>query len=162
MIEVDERGERTLYRKRVKHDSATRTASERAALRRRLAANSKARNRYKAKAVARFGVRCEACLWSPERDGLSQARAIGLLQSHHIVPVCCDGKDTGSNFLLLCPNCHALAHALSRMVLGVGGKRYWYGPTTKTELREQLGHFTGSVRFSGDRMSKSLEASEAK
>ena len=33
-----------------------------------------------------------------------------VLDAHHIIPVCGGGKDTLSNLITLCPNCHRLVH----------------------------------------------------
>ena len=43
-----------------------------------------------------------------------------MLHAHHIVPVSKDGLDTAANLIVLCPNCHAVAHWVTRQVADVG------------------------------------------
>jgi 5-methylcytosine-specific restriction endonuclease McrA len=50
--------------------------------------------------------RCESCGWKPPffPGGWS------VLNSHHVVPRSIGGHDGAENRILLCPNCHAIAH----------------------------------------------------
>jgi predicted HNH restriction endonuclease len=48
---------------------------------------------------------CEVCNWSR-----------GVCDVHHIVPVYKGGSELDSNLIILCPNCHRLAH-LGQLVL---------------------------------------------
>jgi hypothetical protein len=50
---------------------------------------------------------CECCGWRP-RPPLGR-RAVNV---HHICPRSAGGTDAPENFIALCPNCHALAHAI--------------------------------------------------
>lgn len=65
--------------------------------------------RGQAEAKARlmeFGASCEGCnviLPDPE-----------MLHIHHVKPVHCGGTNAQSNTVLVCPNCHALAHYYDR------------------------------------------------
>ena len=54
--------------------------------------------------IKSVGGRCEACGW-----GWSGRP---LVQVHHIVPVSVGGGNEDDNLVVLCPNCHAIAHAL--------------------------------------------------
>lgn len=47
---------------------------------------------------------CAVCGW--EIEGLES----GGCHIHHIKPICEGGKDDIENVVMLCPNCHALAH----------------------------------------------------
>lgn len=79
---------------------------------------------------------CEACTWVPPEALLYRPGSDGLLHAHHIVPVACGGPDHPSNLLLLCPNCHAIAHRLGKMGGRVNrstGYRDWSGPRTRDE-----------------------------
>lgn len=52
--------------------------------------------------------KCEVCAWAaPFYDALCV---------HHIVPVADGGDDALDNLVVLCPNCHAVVHALIRRV----------------------------------------------
>jgi len=48
---------------------------------------------------------CNACEWRVLE---------GAICAHHIVPLSCGGESTLENLILLCPNCHAVAHHLLR------------------------------------------------
>lgn len=50
---------------------------------------------------------CEGCGWAvPEQIG---NRAMHL---HHVVPVANGGNNVHTNLVVICPNCHVIAHAL--------------------------------------------------
>lgn len=42
--------------------------------------------------------------------------AASMLHMHHTVPVSRGGSDGFDNLILLCPNCHAIAHWLDRQI----------------------------------------------
>ncbi len=45
---------------------------------------------------------CEGCGWAPPEKR--------ILHAHHVVPLACGGVDEAKNWVVVCPNCHALAH----------------------------------------------------
>jgi 5-methylcytosine-specific restriction endonuclease McrA len=53
--------------------------------------------------------KCEVCGWWAPRACLGK---IPVLQVHHIVPVCRGGEEHPTNWTLLCPNCHRVAHSI--------------------------------------------------
>lgn len=60
---------------------------------------------------------CEVCGWVPPVVGFYKGlqckyRRARLLHLHHIVPLRWGGKDEEDNLILLCPNHHAVAHAI--------------------------------------------------
>ena len=60
-----------------------------------------------------FDFKCAVCGWSipswkPGYDKHYRANGCAF---HHIVPVCEGGTNTEENIILLCPNCHTMAHA---------------------------------------------------
>jgi len=70
---------------------------------------------------------CEHCRWKPP--------APSLLHAHHVVPVSCGGPDETANLLVLCPNCHAIAHYVAPRVNTL---RQYCGPRTATELQRWM------------------------
>lgn len=70
---------------------------------------------------------CEHCRWKPP--------APSLLHAHHVVPVSCGGPDESANLLVLCPNCHAIAHYVAPRVNTL---RQYCGPRTATELQRWM------------------------
>jgi len=67
---------------------------------------------------------CEHCAWRPP--------VARLLHAHHVIPMGCGGEDKASNILVLCPNCHALAHYVAPRTNTL---RQYSGPKTALELR---------------------------
>lgn len=70
---------------------------------------------------------CEHCRWTPP--------VASILHAHHIIPISCGGPDARENILVLCPNCHAIAHyvtARSNLT------RTYTGPRTADQLRELM------------------------
>ena len=70
---------------------------------------------------------CEHCNWRPPKRS--------MLHAHHIIPQICGGSNDASNLIILCPNCHAIAHfvtAISKL------QRKYTGPATAVELREWM------------------------
>lgn len=55
-----------------------------------------------------FDFKCAVCGWSLPASTHRHQRGCAF---HHIVPVCEGGSNTEENLILLCPNCHAMAHA---------------------------------------------------
>lgn len=50
---------------------------------------------------------CEGCGWSvPEKIGKR------VMHMHHVIPVADGGNNVHTNLVVICPNCHAIAHAL--------------------------------------------------
>lgn len=66
-----------------------------------------------------FDFKCAVCGWSLPAifENLHQYQR--GCQFHHIVPVCEGGSNTEENLVLLCPNCHKMAHTgmISRKTL---------------------------------------------
>lgn len=56
-----------------------------------------------------------------------------MLHAHHVVPLACGGEDRPRNVVVLCPNCHALAHRLGRIV-----RRTWDGARSPAQLLGEL------------------------
>jgi 5-methylcytosine-specific restriction endonuclease McrA len=52
-------------------------------------------------------ISCACCGWRP-RPPLT----LNAINAHHIVPKTSGGEDTPENLISLCPNCHAMAHAI--------------------------------------------------
>lgn len=60
--------------------------------------------------LARSGhVRCESCGWAPPPPATWRC-----LNVHHVVARSKGGTDDPANLVVLCPNCHAVAHALQK------------------------------------------------
>lgn len=81
---------------------------------------------------------CESCGWTPPNvQYVPKYNPSRLFHLHHIKPLCCGGPDTRENRVALCPNCHALAHAVTRRYRSRG---HWYlwGPSTKVALLAAL------------------------
>lgn len=72
--------------------------------------------------------RCEHCSWKQPLNS-------SILHAHHVVPLACGGADSSSNIIVLCPNCHAIAHYVSRRT---NTMRTYAGPRTILELREWM------------------------
>ena len=68
---------------------------------------------------------CEVCGWAPRQKR--------LLHAHHIVPRCHGGTDEPGNLIVLCPNHHAEAHAVSPRT-----RQGYFGPKTRAALLEAL------------------------
>lgn len=75
--------------------------------------------------------RCEVCRWRVPKI-LMQGET--LLNLHHVIPVQCGGSNEGGNLVMICPNCHAIAHRVYGVRRGV-----YIGPSTK-------GSFIAGVR----------------
>jgi hypothetical protein len=71
---------------------------------------------------------CEACGWRPPFS-VSTDRC-KCLHLHHVKPHHLGGGLEDENTLLLCPNCHAISHVLTRS----SGGKIICGPTSKSEL----------------------------
>ena len=86
-------------------------------------------------ATGRIG--CDACGWTaPERLRLKMENDVALMHAHHVIPVICGGPDDESNLILLCRNCHAIAHAIGDGRYGHDGK--WSGPASTPEQLIQV------------------------
>ena len=80
---------------------------------------------------------CERCGYRPPTFWAEK-----ILHVHHIVPVSFGGGDEPSNLVVICPNCHALAHTLTRR-----SKKWGYeGPRTREELFAYIAKFEREYR----------------
>lgn len=79
--------------------------------------------------------RCEHCNWTPPEPS--------MLHAHHVIPLACGGPDTKKNIIVLCPNCHAVAHWVTKRP--VSGQRY-SGPTTRAALQAWMRHDLDTAR----------------
>lgn len=79
---------------------------------------------------------CEVCRWRPPRSlrEVPGGMIRRLLHAHHIVPVSCGGADSLENLILLCPNHHAVAHHIGRMVRDDEGTIVWTGARTRSDF----------------------------
>jgi len=50
---------------------------------------------------------CEVCAWAP--PAFVRRR---VMEVHHVHPVTFGGTSSGFNLVVICPNCHELAHAI--------------------------------------------------
>lgn len=59
-----------------------------------------------------FECKCAICGWSiPQwRPGYEKHEYAGGCEVHHIVPISQGGTEESDNLILLCPNCHKMAH----------------------------------------------------
>lgn len=90
------------------------------------------------RAMCRAKVRivCAVCGWS---DPVPRERGQSAVAVHHVVPVCCGGSDDAENIALLCPNHHAVAHAVGLMHgNGQGKRKGWYGDKSAGVLIARL------------------------
>ncbi len=78
---------------------------------------------------------CEHCNWTPPEPS--------MLHAHHVIPLGCGGPDTKKNIIVLCPNCHAVAHWVTKRP--VSGQRY-SGPTTRAALQAWMRHDLDTAR----------------
>jgi hypothetical protein len=64
------------------------------------------------RAKAKMGNRgqCQACHWTAPPSLVSQRAR--LVHGHHIIPICEGGEPGEWNVVVLCPTCHAMAHAI--------------------------------------------------
>lgn len=72
-------------------------------------------------------IECAVCGWRPP-NGFEN-----IVQAHHMVPVAAGGTDEDGNFICLCPNHHALCHALFPM-----RRRIYYGPRDRETMVRAL------------------------
>ena len=57
-----------------------------------------------------YNCKCAICGWSiPSKIGYHRTHQGGC-EVHHIIPVCEGGTEDQDNLILLCPNCHKMAH----------------------------------------------------
>ena len=83
--------------------------------------------------IGKAGTACEVCGWSfNRRDILRSVHC--LITAHHVIPVACSGTSEPDNLVLLCPNCHAIAHD----IWGKPRGGEWRGPKTRDELLSSL------------------------
>ena len=62
--------------------------------------------------LSAFETKCAICGWSiPQwRPGYEHCEHSGGCEVHHIVPISQGGTEESRNLILLCPNCHKMAH----------------------------------------------------
>lgn len=86
--------------------------------------------------------RCDVCNWAPPLELLrGETRMLWrMMHAHHVVPVAAGGADQAGNLVLLCPNCHALAHRLGTLspTPNYWPEYAWKGPTTPDDLLSEL------------------------
>jgi 5-methylcytosine-specific restriction endonuclease McrA len=131
--------------RRAENEAARRAGVSLKTKRRQLASlRGRFRLRFKAWTVSRIGPKCEVCSWSALALGYDEKTAVSVLQVHHIIPRACGGKNRRMNAVLLCPNCHALAHRTGRIIKLDDVAREWAGPTTRDAFFAALlqGHAT--------------------
>lgn len=76
---------------------------------------------------------CEGCGWAPPAQGAA-------LHVHHVLSRAKGGSDEPSNLLLVCPNCHAVSHALrisDGREAALNGLRMALGTVPCTVFREE-------------------------
>ncbi len=84
------------------------TADNYEAIKKRNAINAK----YNKDLYAAFHYECAVCHWHLPMSMLEQNKSIGHgCQMHHIKPVSEGGTNDEKNLILLCPNCHKMAHS---------------------------------------------------
>lgn len=90
--------------------------------------------RFKTARRAKGKTACDVCSWrAPEAIRRNRASELALMDAHHVIPIVCGGPDDESNLVLLCRNCHAIAHALGDGRYDPNGK--WSGiAATPAEL----------------------------
>ncbi len=79
--------------------------------------------RFKKGRLASGVTTCDVCGWAAPERLRDRRGELVLLQAHHVIPIVCGGPDVESNLVLLCRNCHGLAHEL-------GDGRYYNGRWT--------------------------------
>lgn len=101
-------------------------------------------NAFKSENRGTHRSRCEVCGWLPpvglEKLGRTKAGRLSMLHAHHVLPITCGGPDAAENLVLVCPNCHVLAHALGEIgpARGKGIARSWNGPASRGQLLHEL------------------------
>ena len=73
---------------------------------------SKIKSKINTELLEAFDRKCAICGWGLSTDiSVKKYRHSGGCQFHHIIPIAQGGTNDEENLILLCPNCHALAHA---------------------------------------------------
>lgn len=72
----------------------------------------KAKGRRNPKLLAAYEYKCARCGWGIPTwaPGYKTVQRSGGCETHHIKPVVDGGTDEATNLVLLCPNCHKMAH----------------------------------------------------
>lgn len=86
----------------------------------------------KKKLIRESGYTCEVCGWGIYVPN-SHGKGRNPINMHHMNPVAAGGDLTEENAIKLCPNHHAMVHAVWSTNYGV-----WNGPTNKEELIKEL------------------------
>lgn len=100
-------------------------------------------DRFKSEKWKALIAECQVCEWRPPvmLGSVRETRLFTMLHAHHVVPIAAGGKDHAKNLVLLCPNHHAIAHALGKIVADKGAKgsrKLWTGPTTPEALLNEI------------------------
>jgi 5-methylcytosine-specific restriction endonuclease McrA len=67
-----------------------------------------------------------------------------MLHGHHVIPLSCGGADDEANLVLLCANCHGIAHRIGRKLYDLDRKNWiWAGAKTPTQLLKELAWLLG-------------------
>ena len=77
----------------------------------------RATERYKGERVEQQGPSCEVCGWVPPAI-VAEASGADMMPVHHLRGVASGGDHSRENLILLCPNCHAIAHSVFRQGFG--------------------------------------------
>ncbi len=157
MIEVDYEYEVERAESIAERASARGAVAERGAMMRIRRGKAQSSKRALRIAKAEIGITsCEVCEWS--------SSVADLLHAHHIVPLECGGGDEQTNLALLCPNCHAVAHALWRTYRDGSGARSCDAPKEHGEFINVLAIkvLPNSATFSATSREKRREVKRAK
>ncbi len=79
---------------------------------------------------------CEHCKWIPP--------VRTMLHAHHVVPIARGGPDVATNLIVLCPNCHAVAHWVTRQLSDVSD-------LTRQRLQVLMSHEVDNSPLQGDK-----------
>jgi len=108
---------------------------------RRTRRESKVAGRFKSARWRAGTARCDSCGWQPPvmLGSVRTGRLFRMLHAHHVLPLCAGGKDHECNLVLLCPNHHAIAHALGTLARVTRKRiRQWTGPKDPEALLNEL------------------------
>lgn len=146
MIEVD--GEYEITRRReirenarskAKADARNAIASAITVERRKAGRSSRDARNYRRDRQATDNPHCEVCGWT------SPVGMEDMMPVHHIKPLSCGGTHETTNLILLCPNCHAIAHKLWPIHRITRIERDYSGPIDRNETIEAIRRATYSA-----------------
>jgi len=93
-------------------------------------------SRFKKIYGSRTSWRCEVCGWAPPRYGTDYYK---VMEVHHAMPKNAGGKDEPGNLILLCPNCHRIAHRITSSLLRIDRDAILTRQQVVSRTREVLG-----------------------